>query len=177
VSILDEVFGRGSCERIAKLLKVDEVFTRQALIDGFVLGVRIGSVVRTCKVNAVDLFRYRSQSGGSTGFLENLLNDLARACIEQVEQKRTPVFTLGSDEPVFAPIVSSVDMYRQYIDGFTQGVMAQLAVPADLMNSSTPSGAARQDLRLLDPSLGERDEPRKNRFERISEEMMMDEKS
>jgi hypothetical protein len=153
-------------------------------------GVRVGSIVSTCKVFDVELLRSQSQFGGPAGFMVHLLSNLARSCIEQVEQNRTPMF---------APIVSSVDMnmYKQLIDDINQGVMVQFAVPDDLLNSSTQTsavsaaalrdfiGSARRvdpvpmavpETRLLGPGEPE-DEPRKNRFERISEEMMMEEKS
>jgi hypothetical protein len=178
VSVLEVVFGWGSRERIARMLKVDEVFTLQALSDGFALGVRIGSVTRTCPVTFAELSRSRSQFGGPTGFLAGLLNDLARACIDQVEfeswkSRKTmarstvmPMYTLGSDEPEFVPITSlsiNMNMYEELIDDISQGVMAQFAVPADLLNVGRG------------PIPDEADEPRKNRFERIAEEMLMDE--
>lgn len=164
------------------MLKVDEVFTLQALIDGFVVGVRIESITRTCQVMSHELVKARSQFGGLTGFLESLLNSLARACIEQVKfeswksRKTTacstvmPVCMLGSDEPEFVPIASSLvdmNMYKTLVEDINQGAMAQFAVPADLMGNST---------QVVGPGPDESDdEPRKNRFERISEEMLMDE--
>jgi hypothetical protein len=70
-----------------------------------------------------------------------------------------------------------MNTYSALVDDINQGVMAQLAVPADLLSSSTQvagDGLSRRVEPFPIPDESD-DEPRKNRFERIAEEMLMNE--